>query len=253
MTFGPLILAAGSMLDVPAAALLDVAARTGFDGVGLRVSGEHGDGDLGALRSRATALGLVVHDAEVLRIGDGSTDPDEIVERSVAVGASALLIVSDVPDRGATVTALGELTRRARERDLRVALEYMAWTTPSSPLDAMAMAMEVGCVLVVDLLHHVRVGAGRAELDAIVDAGVLGWVQLCDAPDGRPADLLHEARHGRLPPGHGALPLRELLEAVPTGTAMSVEVQSDDLRRLPPVERARLLHDAARALDVTSP
>lgn len=248
MTHGPLILAAGSMLDVDADALADAAAGAGFDGVGLRISGEHGDGDLAALASRIAARGLVVHDSEVYRIGHDAADPDELVERSAAVGSSALLVVSDLPDHVATVAALHALVDRARAHGLRIALEYMAWTTPSSPLDALAMAREVGCVLVVDLLHHVRVGAGRAELDAIVDAGVLGWVQLCDAPADAPADLLHEARHGRLPPGDGALPVRELLTSVPAGTAISVEVQSDDLGRLPAAERARLLHDTARAV-----
>lgn len=244
---GPLILAAGSMLDVSAATLVDVAAGAGFDGVGLRLSAEHGGGDPSALRARAERLGVTVHDTEVYRIGHGS-DSDELIERSVAVGASALLVVSDLPDRAATADALRGLTDRARVHSLGIALEYMAWTTPSSPADALAMAREVGCVLVVDLLHHVRVGAGRAELDAIVDAGVLGWVQLCDAPAEAPTDLLHEARHGRVPPGRGALPLHELLRSVPAGAAVSVEVQSDDLARLPPAERAHLLHDTARAV-----
>lgn len=245
---GPLILAAGSALDVPADALVDLAADVGFDGVGLRISGEHGGGDLGAVGTRAAALDLLVHDTEVYRIGPGAPDPDQLIERSVAVGAAALLVVSDLPDRGATVGALHEITRRAGAHDLRIALEYMAWTTPSSPFDAIATAREVGCVLVVDLLHHVRVGAGRDELESIVDAGVLGWVQLCDAPADAPTDLLHEARHGRLPPGRGGLPLRELLASVPADTAVSVEVQSDGLARRPPDERARLLYDTARAV-----
>lgn len=247
-TDGPLILAAGSMLDVSADELIETAADAGFDGVGLRISGEHGDGELAALGARASAHGLIVHDTEVYRIGRRSPAPDELIDRSVAVGASALLVVSDLADRAGTVAALGDLTDRCHGVGLEVALEYMAWTMPSAPADAVAMAREVGCRLVVDLLHHVRVGAGRAELDAIVDAGVLGWVQLCDAPIEAPADLVREARHGRLPPGRGGLPLRELLASVPAGTAISVEVQSDDLSSLPSVARARLLHDAARSV-----
>jgi sugar phosphate isomerase/epimerase len=247
-THGPLILAAGSMLDVPADILVDVAADAGFDGVGLRLSAEHGSGDLRALRARAERYGIVVHDTEVHRIDTGATDPGVLIERSVAVGASALLVVSDLADRARTRDALGHLTDRCHRAGLEVALEYMAWTTPSTPADAVAMAREVGCVLVVDVLHHVRVGAGRTELDEVVDRGVLGWVQLCDAPASATGDLVHEARHGRLPPGHGALPLVELLASVPTGTPISVEVQSDELRRLPPAERARLLHDTARSV-----
>lgn len=247
-TSGPLILAAGSMLDVPAPTLIEVAADAGFDGVGLRLSAEHEVDDPGALRARAAARGIAIHDTEVYRIGPDASDPGDLIDGSVAVGASALLVVSDLSDRTATVDALGGLTDRCRRRGLRVGLEYMAWTTPSTPTDAIAIAREVGCVLVVDLLHHVRVGAGRAELDAVVDAGVLGWVQLCDAPARAPRDLVHEARHGRSAPGHGELPLLELLAAVPAGTPISVEVQSDRLRQLPAADRATWLHDAARSV-----
>ena len=245
---GPLILAAGSMLDVSAMALVDTAARAGFDGVGLRLSGGHGSDEPSALRARAADRGITIHDTEVYRIGVGAPDPDELIDHSAAVGAAALLVVSDLPDRSATIDALDELVDRCGRSGLQVGLEYMAWTTPSAPLDAVAIARQVGCVLVVDLLHHVRVGARPAELTAVVDAGALGWVQLCDAPAIAPADLLHEARHDRLPPGHGELPLRELLASVPTGTPISVEVQSDSLGRMSPVDRARLLHGTARSI-----
>ena len=35
---------------------------------------------------------------------------------------------------------------------------------------------------------------------------------------------IQEARSGRLPPGQGTLPLRELIAELPSGTALSVEV-----------------------------
>lgn len=245
-TDGPLILAAGSMLDVPADELVDVAAAAGFDGVGLRLSAEHGSVDPARLRAMAAERGVVVHDTEVYRIGGVETDPGELIDHSVEVGASALLVVSDLADRSATVDVLGVLVDRCGAAGLDVGLEYMSWTTPSTPADAVTMAREAGCVIVVDLLHHARVGAGVAELAAIVDAGVLGWVQLCDAPSQAPTDLVQEARHGRLAPGLGGLPLRPSLALLPAGTTISVEVQSDELRRLPAGERAQLLHDAAR-------
>jgi hypothetical protein len=42
-------------------------------------------------------------------------------------------------------------------------------------------------------------------------------------PSAAPADIQFEARYGRLYPGEGELPLRELLEAVPTDIPLSVE------------------------------
>ena len=120
---------------------------------------------------------------------------------------------------------------------------------------AVEVARATGCQLVVDVLHHVRVGAGAHELDVIAAAGVLGWLQLCDAAGELDATrrtaqaaLLHEARHGRLAPGQGELPLQTLLASVPAGTVVSVEVQSDQLLAVPAADRARLLHDAARVV-----
>jgi sugar phosphate isomerase/epimerase len=247
---GLLILAAGSMLDQPADVVVDAAAACGFDGVGLRVSHDHAVTEPGAIRRRAESAGLVVHDTEVHRISLDETDPTALIERSAALGASALLAVSDLADHRATLERVGDLTRRCEESGLRLALEYMAWTTPSEPAGAIEIARATGCVLVVDLLHHVRVGAGVAELRAVVESGTLGWVQICDAPLASPPHdrLVHEARHGRMSPGRGGLPLTDLLACLPDGVTVSVEVQNDALLDVKPFERARLLHDGARSV-----
>lgn len=247
----PLILAAGSLLDQPADVLLDAAATAGFDGVGLRLSGEHTVDDPARLGARAAALGLSVHDVEVYRIDGSATNPEPLLDAAAAVGAATVLVVSDLPDRAATVDALEAMREECAARGLRLGLEYMAWTNPSHPLAAIDVAEQTGCELVVDLLHHVRVGAGAEELEAIVASGRLGWVQLCDAPASAPAGreaLIHEARHGRMLPGMGELDLAPLLACVPTDVTVSVEVQSDELLAFDPGRRAQLLHDRARTV-----
>jgi sugar phosphate isomerase/epimerase len=243
-----LALAAGSLLDASAVALVRAAAAAGFDAVGLRLSGEH------SLDGRAVAdmqrllddLGLVLWDVEVHRIGSGA-DPGRLIDTAAALGARHLLVVSDLPEAAATRHALAEVSERCRAAGVTAALEYMAWTTPSDPLEAGAMAAATDAVVICDVLHHVRVGAGPRELAALAGSGRLGWVQLCDAPLGAPPDLVHEARHGRLPPGEGHLPLGDLLAALPAECPRSVEVQSDRLSAtLNPAERAVLLHRAAQ-------
>ena len=240
------------MLDVDAFALVDAAADAGFEGVGLRMSGPHAVADLAMLRQHATDRGISIADVEVHRIsvGTNADDAAELIARAADLGADSVLVVSDLADTATTVAEVASLAERCRASGLQLGLEYMAWTNPCEPIAAVLMAQAAGCQLVVDLLHHVRVGAGATELEAIVDAGVLGWVQLSDAakPVG-PMDhaaLLHEARHARLAPGDGDLPLRELLRHVPSDTVFSVEVQSDRLLQIPPRERAQLLHDSAR-------
>lgn len=246
-----LVLAAGSMLDQAPEALLEAAAAAGFDGVGLRLSAEHATTHPVALGERARRLGLSIHDVEVHRIRRAAPEPAPLIEAAIEVGATALLVVSDTPDRDETRRALTDLVERAAPHNLRIGLEYMAWTDPDNPADAVALAAETGCAVVVDLLHHVRVGAGAAEVDAVVASGTLGWVQICDAPAARPSGtdaLVDEARHGRLPPGAGELPLPELLARLPEGVTYSVEVQSDALLARPAEERARLLAEASRAV-----
>jgi sugar phosphate isomerase/epimerase len=248
------------MLDHPAAVVIGSAAAAGFDAVGLRLSGEHAVADPGALRVLARSAGVTIHDCEVYRIDAGDDDPAPLLEAAAAAGADRVLVVSDLADRGATSERLGRLAALARPLDLGVGVEYMVWTDPADPLAAVEVARDAGCVIVVDLLHHARVGAGVEELDAIVASGLLGWVQLCDA-GAAPTDvagpghdaLIEEARHRRLPPGHGALALRPLLDRLPPDVMISVEVQSDELLRMPPLERARLLFDTSAAVLGQSP
>lgn len=253
MTERSLHLAAGSVLDAPAHQVVDAAAAAGFAGVGLRVSGEHGlsQPETARLRRRIDDLGLVVSDVEVVRIGDPNCDPPAVIECAASLGAAWVLVVSDLPDVVATRDSLAELAHRARVAGVRIGLEYMAWTTPSSPGLAADLAKECGVGVVCDLLHHHRVGATGDDLDILTRAGVLGWVQICDAPFAAPAGgvpaLLHEARHERKPPGRGGLPGAELLSRVPVDIPLSVEVQSDALRRsLPVAARVRMLHEAAQ-------
>jgi sugar phosphate isomerase/epimerase len=244
-----LVLAAGSMLDVGAAELFAAAARAGFDGVGVRVTGPHAPGRIDEWRDAASNAGIDVHDAEVHRIGAGPAD--ETVATVAELGIDRLLVVSDLAGLDETTRELEQVVARAARHGVAVALEYMAWTTPSNPADAVAMAERTGCTIVVDLLHHVRVGAGVDELTAIVESGRLGWVQLCDGPALGPSTsdgLVHEARHARLAPGEGELPLERLLHHIPASTVISVEVQSDALLTVDPLERARRLYASSTAV-----
>jgi len=254
VTRAPLCLAAGSLLDADPFTFADAAAAAGFDGIGLRLSHQHAldTAGLRRLARRLNELGLFVHDVEVHRIGaDGDDDAGRLIDAAAEVGARFVLVVSDLADdtagRDRTVHHLGRIVERGRAAGVTVGLEYMAWTTPRRSADAVQMAAATGATVVVDVLHHTRLGEGATELRAVVASGRLGWVQVCDAPLGAPVDLLDEARHHRLAPGEGALPLDLLLAVPDTSAVRSVEVQSDALAaRLGPFERAAALYAAAR-------
>lgn len=247
-------LAAGSALDASATELAVAAARAGFAGLGLRVSGEHrmSPHEAVGLRRQLDDDGLAVNDVEVVRIGDPDGEPAAVLELAAVLGARWVLVVSDLRDVAETRDALAALAGQAGDVGVRLGLEYMAWTTPSSSAAALAMASDCDVDVVCDVLHHHRVGAGPEDVAALVNAGVLGWVQVCDAsfapPEGGTAAWLHEARHDRYPPGEGELPVNDALARVPFQVPFSVEVQSDRLKRtFDVVARARLLHDAAQA------
>lgn len=254
MVAAPLILAAGCALDASPLDLVRAAAAAGYDGVGLRLSHDHScsASEIAAIADEIRACGLVLHDVEVHRITRPATDPGALVDAAAAAGARRLLVVSDIADDDATLAELRRCAQRCAAVGLTAALEYMAWTNPASSARAVMLAEAADMHIVVDLLHHHRLGEGVDELRAVVASGRLGWVQLCDAPAMSPGNgiegLIDEARHHRLPPGHGGLPLAELLGEVPDHVPISVEVQSDDLSSMGATERAVLLHRAALAV-----
>ena len=79
------------------------------------------------------------------------------------------------------------------------------------------------------------------------------YAQICDAspdmpgPGDTPA-LIREARTGRLLPGEGALPLAELVAAVPDSLPLAVEAPCRATADLPAAERAKRAYQALSAL-----
>jgi len=202
-----------------------------------------------------------VLDVEVVRL---SPDWDEALEQRLvewahALGARHLLVVSDDSDRARTLDGLARVARRCDEAGLTAVLEFMRFTHPRTLDAAVALAREIGPPqgpplggVLVDALHLDRSGGQPEDLDAF-EPSLFPYVQICDAPARPTADdvdaLIAEARHGRLEPGAGALPLAALLQRFPPATPISVEVQSDALERTTsPEARARLLMNATLAV-----
>ena len=62
------------------------------------------------------------------------------------------------------------------------------------------------------------------------------------------ADLIREARTGRLLPGEGVLPLAALVRALPATAVLSVEAPVRATAGLPALERARRAYRAMQGL-----
>lgn len=261
-----LSLAALSLLDAPPPRQVRAAAQAGFSHVGLRLlpatdSEPHYPmvGDTPLVRETLAALadsGLAVSDIEILRLTPelevAALEP--LFETAARFGARQALVAGNDSDYGRAAENLARLAELGRHYQVTLNLEPMPWLAVSSlaqasELIALSGREDVG--ILVDALHFYRAGESLASLGDIPSSR-LNYCQICDAParnPGNEAELIHQARCDRLPPGAGELDLRGLLAALPPDLPVSVEVPLAGARgSLPPEQRAALLCEAARAL-----
>ena len=242
MSARPLILAgrtlgSGSVLDQAI-----IAAELGYDEISLRVGptadnqpfAPPGSELMRQVRGRLGDTGLYVLDAESVRLAPGSAADDfqSQIDGAAEVGAKYLITVSDDADEDRAADAMAALAEAAGASGVALALEFMAYVGVSSLLQANRILDRIGradAVVLVDALHLARAGGGPADLAAIPPSR-LRYVQICDGRAEPAMPLRDEARRDRLIPGDGALPLVELIRALPADAAVSVEVPSAALQ-----------------------
>ncbi|MFM0396150.1 sugar phosphate isomerase/epimerase family protein [Paraburkholderia phytofirmans] len=238
------------------------AARAGFDAVGLRLNPTSvdaiaypsvvGSDAHRALRRVLADEGMAVHDVEFIPvlpdIDVASYAP--MFDAAAHLGARCVTVSGDDPDAARLAANLAALCELAAQYGLRVDLEFMRWRQVGTLNQARSMVERVGhanLAILVDALHLARSGGSPADVRAL-PVGMVRAVQLCDAsrhaPVGDDATIL-EARAGRLPPGEGVLPLIDLLDALPAGTALGVEMP---LPSLPAKDRLELAYRSTRAM-----
>jgi sugar phosphate isomerase/epimerase len=252
LSLHPTTLVGAGPLEVVAA-----AAAAGFTMVGVRLVPAYVDDpspclltDRRLLRQLSRALrdyGLQVLEAEVLRLGwEAQVDHFERhLEAAAELGAALVLAVSHDPDMGRAADRLARLAERAARRGLRIGLEFMAFTevkTAQAAHDLVVRAGHPSLGVLVDALHLARSGGDPRVLTTLP----LLAAQLCDARRLPPTDLAWEARHSRLLPGEGELPLRAFVAALPPALPISVEAPGRSAESWP--VRARRALARARAV-----
>lgn len=253
-----LSLASGVLPEFGAVDVIEAGAAAGFDAVGLWVdplewTAQHTRDAKAALARTA----LPVLDVEVVWIRPDTAldDHRKVLDVGAELGAGNVLCVSSHPEVGETVAQLAALCRHAEGSGMRVALEFGIFTEVRDLTQALAVLDRVVHPLravLVDPIHVDRSGTTVAQIAAI-DPALLPYAQFCDARGQRPdpddfAAVITDAIDLREQPGEGVLPLAALVQALPAGIPLSIELRSAALRDAfsHPALRARAVLDATR-------
>ena len=255
----PIALASGVLPEFGPLDIVRAGSAAGFDMVGLCVVPEEWTATTTRdVRSALADAAMPLIDVEVIWLQPGSAMDDHrmVIDVGAALGARNVLCVSSEPDPGVTADRLQQLCRHAEGSGLRVALEYGVFTQVKSLaaalsiLDAVAHPLRA---LLIDPIHVDRAGDAPDDI-AAVDPALLTYAQFCDAPADRPdpADfdaVITDAIDARMLCGQGALPIADILRALPRDIPLSIEMRSRHLRETytDPVERAAALARSTRA------
>lgn len=234
-----LSLAAGTLPEFQPAEVAQAAGQAGYSHVGFTIEPEKWNqqarrATLDAIRVHA----LSVLDVEVVWIAEGGKLTDDhkcIIDAGLELGAANVLVVSSEPDHDRTADALRQLCQWAAPGNMRVALEFLMITAVQSMDDALAIIRKAdhpAAALLVDTLHFQRAGHRPEELKKM-EACLLPYTQICDGNlDCDPSfeAYLEDAIDLRSCPGEGALPVADVIKALPKDIALSLEIRSKAYR-----------------------
>lgn len=259
-------LAALTVLDLAPPEMIEVAARCGYDAVGLRLLPATPDGIAYRLMDdeplfretlrRMQATGVSVADLEVVAFRP-DTDVAAFTpffEAGARLGAKHILVAAYDPDLARFSDRYRQFCEVAAKHGLTADLEFMPWTSVPDLKTAMRIVAEIdhpNAGILVDALHFDR-SQSRIEDLRSIPAKRLHYWQICDGPAERPTTteaLIHAAREERMFPGEGGIDLMALARALPGSLTISIEVPTVQLARTVDAEtRARRALAAGRAV-----
>jgi sugar phosphate isomerase/epimerase len=237
----PLSLAHLTVLDLAPLQMIRLAAKVGYDRVGLRLIRvtdttpgyplHENPVDLHATRAALDETGVTVNDIEFVRL-----TPDfnphvllPFLEAGATLGARHVICAPYDPDLSRLSNSLAALHALARPIGLSCVLEFFPWTNVPDLASARAAVAKTGADdvgILVDTLHFDRSGSSLADL-ATLPPQRLPFLHLCDAavhPPYSTEDLLHAGRAERLPPGEGQIDLASMLARLPENLPIALEV-----------------------------
>lgn len=247
----PISLAGLTLPALSPSLLVEVAADTGFDAVGVNlmqvwrtVAGDprwfaaEVENLSSILQTRRLKL---THGGHLLLGGLDKKAAEYILAAMHQLDVQHLVLV--VAPQAAPADVEADLAFvHARAKQVPMLVEFAPYTGLKGLSDAMLFVEQhsfVQLALVVDVLHLVRSNS-VASLSSGQEWPV-GLIQMCDAPLQSPGQdgLQMEARGNRLDVGEGELPLAEIFAKLPNNVPIEIEAPCLALRNLAPRARAQ--------------
>lgn len=247
-----------TILDAPPPELIRIAARTGYDFVGLRLIPLGLPGEMAYEPHKDSAMrreikvaidetGVQILDVELARIIEAPTPESYLpaLETAAELGAKHVLSSAWMRDRQQVIDRFGRLCELAKPLGLTVNFEFVSstdWDTLEGALDVVSSSGRDNVGIMIDTLHFHRRGIPIEQLDR-VPAGWANFVHVCDDRPDAPATI-EEARRTmreeRLYPGEGAVDIAGILGRLPQSVICAVELpHRRRLRELGPDRFAR--------------
>jgi sugar phosphate isomerase/epimerase len=233
-----------TVLQLSPTEMIEVAARTGYQFVSLRLLQVVDEplvdmvNDRTKLRETQACLqreGIQVHDIELVRLNP-ETNPAEfkaMLETGAELGARSVMVQIPDGDTSRAINHFGEFCDLAHSFGLTADLEFLPWIETDdleSAANIISGVSRPNAGLLVDTLHFFRSSSTLKQLKQI-PSDWINFVQLCDATNPAPQTteaMIDVARAGRLFPGDGDLDLRPLVEAMPV-RPYSLEIPNSQL------------------------
>ena len=249
--------------DTPPLEYVEAAAAAGYDAVGLRLARSPlfpfypvvGNAPLiRELKLILASSGLGVLDILTFYL-QPTTDFDAFepaLELGAELGARYALVAGDDAEWTRLRNSMGRFCDMAAQFGISAALEFAVIRPLATLSQALRLLSELGRkngVICLDPLNFVRGGGSAAFLRGL-EPRLFPYAQLSDgvlAP-GEPdlSKLGRMSPNERRMPGDGIVPLRQILDALPPGLPLSVEIPMPKSVRLPAREWARATAESTR-------
>lgn len=252
-----------SALELDPLSFVEVAARSGYDGIGFHLESlpvAHAasysmtsDPDLfAAFVRRIGEAGLFVHVIEPFLIMPEISRDTHLrnLDLAARLGARVCGTLAFDADESRRSERLAELVADARDRGLELTIEpYLesSWATFSEAVAA-ADAAGDNAGITLDVLHVIR-GGERWDAVGRVSPDKIKTIQISDGTLEKPANWPLAAITERGVPGEGAFDLAALVPLLPVDVPIGIEVPSLSLAaRMPAAERTAYLLERTRNL-----